>query len=279
MEETPYEIIKENISKILKEDLLEFLPNKWEKIGDVLILTISEKIKNYQYLIAEEYANVLDCKTVLKNQGSIKGELRLPEMKIIFGSTNTETIHKENGIKYKLDPMKVMFSSGNMSERIRMSEIKIKNETIVDLFAGIGYFSLPMAVYGEPAKIFACEKNPDAFNYLCQNISINNVTEKIITIKGDNRIAAPKNIADRVLMGYFGKTQQFIPIAIEALKNNSGVIHFHDLIPDEQMPDKKIEEIKKIVEIYDKNVELLKYNHVKSYAPGIGHYVLDIKLW
>jgi len=34
-----------------------------------------------------------------------------------------------------------MFSSGNMDERIRMSMISDKNEVVVDLFAGIGYFN------------------------------------------------------------------------------------------------------------------------------------------
>jgi tRNA wybutosine-synthesizing protein 2 len=171
-----------------------------------------------------------------------------------------------------------MFSSGNMDERIRMSKIDIKDETVVDLFAGIGYFSLPMAVYGSPKQIFAVEKNPDAFYYLTQNISLNHVTDKMIAIKGDNRLKSPKNVADRVLLGYFGKTHEFIPTAIESLKGNTGVIHFHDKIPDTNMPEYKINEIQKIVEVYDKKAELLEYNRVKSYAPGIGHYVLDIKL-
>lgn len=278
MKQSPFEKIKENLSKILPEDLLDFLPSKWEKIGEVLILVLPEKIEKYQFSIAEEYARVLDCKTVLKNKGPIKSELRVPDMEIIFGSKNTETVHKENKIKYKLDPAKVMFSSGNMDERIRMSKIDIKNEIVVDLFAGIGYFSLPMAVYGKPKKIFSIEKNPDAFYYLTQNISLNHVTDKITPIEGDNRLKSPKNVADRVLLGYFGKTQKFIPTAIESLKDNTGHIHFHDKIPDKNIPDIKMNEIKKIVEVYDKKAELLNYNRVKSYAPGIGHYVLDIKL-
>ncbi len=278
MKQSPFEKIKEKLSRILPKNLIDFLPSKWEKIGDVLILVLPEKLEKFQFLVAEEYAKVLDCKTVLRNKGPVKGELRVPDMEIIFGSKNTETVHKENKIKYKLDPTKVMFSSGNMDERIRMSKIDIKDETIVDLFAGIGYFSLPMAVYGSPKQIFAVEKNPDAFSYLSQNISLNHVTDKITAIEGDNRLKSPKNIADRVLLGYFGKTHEFIPTAIETLKNNSGVIHFHDKIPDKNIPDTKMNEIQKIVEVYDKKAELVDYNRVKSYAPGIGHYVLDVRL-
>ncbi len=58
-----------------------------------------------------------------------------------------------------------MFSSGNMNERIRMSNISKPNEVVVDLFAGIGYFTLPIAVYSKPKKIYACEKNPISYDF------------------------------------------------------------------------------------------------------------------
>jgi len=61
-----------------------------------------------------------------------------------------------------------MFSSGNMDERIRMSMISDKNEVVVDLFAGIGYLLCRMAVYSKPEKIYACEINPVAYDYLAK---------------------------------------------------------------------------------------------------------------
>lgn len=258
--------------------LLSKLPNKWEKVGDVLIIVLPSDLNGYKKLIGKNYAKVLGCKTVLNDTGGIKGEFRQPEVKIIYGQKNTVTIHSENRISFKLDPQKVMFSSGNMKERIRMAGISNKKETVVDLFAGIGYFTLPIAFYSKPMKVFACEKNQIAYDFLCENIVLNNVISIVQPIKGDSRKTAPKNIADRVIMGYINKTYKFLPTAIDCLKNFCGIIHYHDLYPLESVPELAIKIVDKIVQEKKCDFKLLSYSKVKSYAPGIGHFVFDIKI-
>jgi len=51
--------------------------------------------------------------------------------------------HKEGGVAYSLDVTKCMFSSGNTTERQRMAKLQCCGETVVDLYAGIGYYTLP----------------------------------------------------------------------------------------------------------------------------------------
>jgi len=278
MAEKPFEQIKKMLNNSIPENLLEKLPNKWEKIGDILTIILPKEIESYKKDVAEAYAKILGCKTVLNDIGGISGEYREPDVELVYGFGTTETIHRENGIYYKLDPQKVMFSSGNMDERIRMAHVSNSNEIVVDLFAGIGYFTLPMAVHSRSKKIYAIEKNPVSFNYLSQNIVLNNVTHIVEPILGDNRKMAPKDVADRVLLGYFGDTIRFLPIAVESLKNKCGIIHFHDKFPEETVPDKPLEIIKSNLEKYNKTCELISYKHVKTYAPGISHYVFDIKV-
>ena len=274
----PFEQIKKMLNNSIPESLLEKLPNKWEKIGDVLTIVLPEELESYKKDVAEAYAKILGCKTVLNDIGGISGEYREPDVELLYGSNNTETIHRENGICYKLDLQKIMFSSGNMDERIRMAHVSNSNEIVVDLFAGIGYFTLPMAVHSRPRKIFACEKNPISFNYLCQNITLNNVSSIVEPIHGDNRMVAPKNIADRVIMGYFGDTHQFLPIAFECLKNHCGIIHYHDKFADDTVPDKALDIVENVAEDYNRKINLLNFKCVKSYAPGISHYVFDVKV-
>ena len=274
----PYNKIKKDLEKSLPKKYLELMPNKWEKIGDVLIINLSSELIEYKDIIGEEYADVLNCKSVLNDLEGITGELRTPNTELIYGEKDTKTVHNENKVRFKLDPQKVMFSSGNMSERIRMANISNKNETIIDLFAGIGYFSIPIAVHSKPKKIYAIEKNPISYCFLKENISLNHVTNIIKPINGDNRELAPKNTADRVIMGYFGATIRFLPTAFKCLKNNSGIIHFHDKYPDKDFPNIPGEEIRNEARKSNLSVEILNMIKIKSFAPGISHYVFDLKI-
>jgi tRNA wybutosine-synthesizing protein 2 len=278
MIETPFEKIKKALLKEIPAKFIDKIPDKWEKIGDVVIIKLPAVIEKYSLIIGRTYAKFLQCKSILNDIGGITGIYREPQNKVIFGSHETTTIHKENGIRYKLDPKKIMFSSGNIDERIRMASISNKKETVIDLFAGIGYFTLPLAVYSKPKKIYACELNPVAYNFLCENIILNNVSNIIEPLKGDNRTIAPKNIADRVIMGYIDETSIFLPIAIRCLKNKKGIIHYHDLFPNKSSTDNILDKINNISKKFNRKTKLISYKNIKSYAPGLNHIVLDIRL-
>lgn len=276
MVKKPFQEIKDRLTSLLTEEQSNLLPKKWEKIGDVLIFSLDDKLLPVEQRIAKVYADVLSCKSVLKDVGGIDGPLRQPKLSLLYGDEDTVTIHKENGVKYKLDPSKIMFSSGNMDERKRMGEVDCTDEIVVDLFAGIGYFSLPIAVHADPKKVFCCELNPIAFSFLKENIVLNRVSDVIIPLVGDNRNVAPRNVADRVLMGFFGDTHKYLPVAFQSLYYHTGIIHFHDTFPDTDVPQVPMSFIQKIAKQYNSSVSLSHVQKVKSFAPGISHYVLDV---
>jgi tRNA wybutosine-synthesizing protein 2 len=273
---TPFDEIKKVLSKEIPSNLIEIIPDKWEKVGDVGIVKLHPNLNKYSEIIGKKYAKFLQCKTILNDIGGIIGTFRKPKTKIIYGDKETEIIHKENKIRFKLDPQKIMFSSGNMDERIRMATISNEKETVVDLFAGIGYFTLPIAVHSRPKKIFTCEINPVAYDYLCENIVLNNVSDIVEPLKGDNRKVAPKNIANRVLLGYFGETKKFLPTAFNCLKDCKGIIHYHEKLPEKYVPHKPLQTVKNLVKKYGGLINLFDYKQIKTYAPGISHYVFDI---
>ena len=275
---TPLDQIKKELYEEMPSELVNFLPDRWEKIGNILIIKLNDNLKKYEYRIAKKYAEILHCKNVLNEIGGISGVYRQPKVKLLYGSKDTETIHIENGIKFKLDPSKIMFSSGNMDERIRMANISNKNETVIDLFAGIGYFTLPMAVYSKPKKIIACEKNLVAYNYLCDNILLNNVISIVEPLIGDSRKISPENIANRVIMGYINETHRFISTAIRCLKNSTGIIHYHDVFPNELISQKPLKMIQDVADGCNTKVNTLNHRIIKSYAPGMSHVVFDLKI-
>jgi len=258
----------------IPEMLASLLPSRWELLGDVLLLRFPAELDPYEREIGRAYAQALHARTVCRETGVISGVHRTPKVEVIFGQ-GTETVHKENGILYKLDVSQVMFSSGNMDEKRRMSELDCREETVVDMFAGIGYFSLPLAVHAGASRVIACEINPVAFGYLRQNIALNHVEGVVEPVLGDNRDLPGKRMADRVVMGYVGTTDQFLPKAFELIRPG-GVVHYHETCSVDEWPDQPLRRIRE--NAGSRGVEVLRAAEVKSYAPAISHYVIDFQV-
>ena len=267
----PQERIVSELSD-LPADAVAALPMKWEFVGDVAIVKLDERCIPYKERIGKVYAGVLGAKTVCADINGITGELRRPSTEILYGS-ETEAVRLENGILYEFDVSRIMFASGNVDERHRMKELDCGGETVVDMFAGIGYFALPIAKFTGARRVFACEKNPDSYKYLVKNTERNDVSEKMIPILGDNRNIPGKGFADRVVMGYVQTTSAFLPKALEIVKRG-GIIHYHDTLYVKGHEEK----IEGIFAAAGTNFEIELIREVKSFAPSVSHYVADVRI-
>jgi tRNA wybutosine-synthesizing protein 2 len=258
----------------LDRAMIERLPDSWEMLGDVLIIKLPEDLMPSKGIIAEAYADVLAAKSVLRDLGAIRGEGRQPAMDLLLG-TDTEATHLENGVLYSLDAANIMFSSGNVDERTRMGSIECDGEVVLDMFAGIGYLSLPMAVHHDPKKIYACEIRKLTYDYLERNIELNDVGDVVVPIFGDNRIFSPQEKADRILMGYLKDTFRFLPKALECLRSG-GVIHYHENFPNAVLPGRPIEHLREAAG-EDWEFDILRNKVVKTFSPGVSHVVIDVR--
>jgi tRNA wybutosine-synthesizing protein 2 len=268
----PIELVREAAD--IPEGLLGLLPSKWERLGDVGILRLDDALDPFEAEVARAYAQALGLKAVLREIGAIDGEFRRPATRVIFGQ-DTVTTHLENGIRYRLDAAGIMFSSGNEEERVRMADLRCDDETVVDMFAGIGYFSLPLAVYQTPRRIIACEVNPKAHSFLVENITLNGVEGRIQPFLGDNRTLEGESFADRVLMGYVKTTHEFLPAAMRFLKDG-GVVHYHETCPNELIAERPVQRLNDAAG--GRRVDVLRFKEIKSYAPGVSHVVIDARV-
>jgi tRNA wybutosine-synthesizing protein 2 len=242
---------------------------KGKVIGDILV--VKENVDDIDKLLKTP-----GVKRIVK-LGRINGLKREPDVEVIVGD-GTETVHRENKCSFKLDVARIMWSKGNTTERKRMSQLPDDGETIVDMFAGIGYFSIPMAVHSNPEKIYSVEINPVSHGYLCDNVKLNKVENIIEPLLGDCRELAPKNCADRVLMGYIGNTNEYLDVAMEVLKDD-GMIHYHESVPDCIKFVRPVERIKAAAETAGRGeVEIIKKRIIKPYSPGVYHVVVDAKV-
>ena len=263
---------REAVVQRLPPALAAHVPRTYERIGDVVLLRLPPEIPGRRE-IAATYADVLGAKAVLADRG-VRGPWREPDAEPLFGG-DAETVHVEDGVRYRLDVAKVMFSSGNVAERIRMGRAVRPGETVVDLFAGIGYFALPMAVHGRPARVVACEANPTAFRFLEANVRLNRawcVEPRL----GDCREVAPDRAANRIVMGYLD-AEAYLDVAMRAAKDDC-VLHYHESTPAEEVPSGPWSRVESAAKTAGFRAELLAVHRIKSYAPRIRHVVLDVRL-
>ncbi|MDI9645557.1 MAG: class I SAM-dependent methyltransferase family protein [Archaeoglobales archaeon] len=257
------------------KDLLDLPEEKvsqinYKVLGELILVKIPEELEDRK----NEIGNALlklhkNCKAVWLDRGK-EGMLRKPKVELIAGS-GSETIYKENGCIFKFDVRKVMFSSGNKGERMRIAKIVNEGEVVVDMFAGIGYFSIPIAVHSKAEKIYSIEVNPDSYYYLLENINLNNVTN-VNPILGDSMFVTPRNVADRVIMGHI-YCQDFLPAAIRALRGK-GYIHYHEAVP-RHLTWRAEDRVKRACARMGRKVQIISTRKVKNYSPNVYHVVVD----
>jgi len=244
-------------------------------IGDIAVIEIPPELEAKAEDIGRALLeSVPAVKAVYMKQSPISGVERVRKLRHLAGERRTETVHTENGVKIKLDIGKVYFSPRLSYERQRIAEQVKEGETIVDMFAGTGAFSLVIA-RRKKVKIYAIDINKTAVEYLRQNIGLNRLRGEIIPIYGDCRKVAPRNTADRVIMNLPGQSHHFLETAFQVLRG-SGVIHFYTLGEEpepfsrgEKIVEEKASSLGIKVRIGEKRV-------VRSYAPRRYIVVLDV---
>jgi tRNA wybutosine-synthesizing protein 2 len=270
-----FKAVRDSLREKLRREELRRLKGGWELIGDVLILKMSEELdKEGKCIIAERFMDFIPKVKVVLNRGGIANPFREPISEVLAGTAG-ETIHKENGCRFKIDPSKVMFSTGNMGERRRMATIADNDEIVLDMFAGIGQFTIPMAKHSKPKRVLSIEKNPVAYSYLVENVKLNGLVN-VTPILGDCREESPRGEVNRVIMGYFFDTLKFLPHALAAL-DAGGVIHFHDLVHRRKLDERAVE-LMDMVGAMGYALGRINPRIVKSYSPSRYHAVFDMEV-
>jgi len=257
----------ENVSKI---------PKGYQLIGHVALLNIDSDLMSLAEVIGD-LTLIFESRaeSVAVRTGPTYGQKRNPNYRLVAGSRNTTTTHIENGIRFKLDPLRITFSRGNVNERILLPDQVSSKEYVVDMFACVGQFSLPIAVHSG-AEVLAIEINDLAYDFLCQNMMMNEVHANMKAVLGDCR-DVPFGNANRIVMGYLHDTIDFLPHALRGLQSPGGIIHMHGLVhgtAEDKIRNTIITESSEFGFMAEISSRL-----IKKYSPGVYHRVFDIKLF
>ncbi|MBS3155253.1 methyltransferase domain-containing protein [Candidatus Woesearchaeota archaeon] len=246
------------------------LPHSYDIIGSILIFESKQKMTKIQEKkIAEELLKInKNIKIIAKKADIYKGKYRTRKIQIIAGENRKETLHKENGIKIKLDVEKCYFSSRSSQERLRIAKLVKKNESVLVMFSGVAPFPLVISRNSKAREVYGIEINPIAHKYALENIRINKFSN-IYLIKGDVKKELPKlkKKFDRIIMPLPKEAKNYLNLALKYLKNN-GTIHLY-LFSNEN-------DFSKLKKEYSKKFKV-KLTKCGAYAPRIFRVCLDLK--
>jgi tRNA (guanine37-N1)-methyltransferase len=155
-------------------------------------------------------------------------------------------------------------------------------EVIVDLFAGVGPFSVLIGKRNPKAKIYAVDLNPDAVELLKVNVRVNRVESSVFPICADAReIAASKlkGSADRVIMNLPETAINFVDAACNVLKPQGGIVHFYGFVRTPDSIENLKQRFSELVEKKKRRVEGFLYaKSIRETAPFESQIALDAKI-
>jgi len=257
-------------------ELRERLPVSFDIIGDVAIVRLDDDMVDLGPKIGEALLRTFPrLRTVALDRG-VKGELRVRDLEVVAGENRTETVHTEYGIRLLIDPAKVYFNPRLSNERWRIASLVREGETVVDMFAGVGPFSIMIAKHAQPGTVYAMDLNHDAVEYMRENIRMNKVTN-VVPIEGDSRqLVFDVPCADRIIMNLPHSARDFFADALTRLKLG-GIIHFYTICEREDIGpilDRMVTEAAGMGVL----ITILREEELKTYSPSMSVFSADIGL-
>lgn len=257
-----------------RENPIREVSGAYELIGDIAIIDQHEKN-------ALEMANVLlkhkNIKTIFQATSAVSGEYRTREVTFLKGEKKTETLYRENGCKYLLDVTQVYFTPRLSTERMRITDQIRNGDKVVDMFAGIGPFSILIAKRYPDTHVIAIDKNPVAIRYLRENVRLNKI--KNIEIRGGDAKNEVKGIsdADHVIMNLPHSGLDFLDSAFAVIKRG-GTIHFYAISHEADLFEGLFAEIEACARKACLQVFPLERRIVRPYAPYQYNICIDFKV-
>lgn len=254
-------------------------------IGNIAIVRLTQESrkhgKDIARMIMSNHANI---KTVLFQTSAVNGKFRLRKFQHGAGEKTTSAIHKESKCVFSVDVAKCYFSPRLLHERTRIAKTVKDGEVVVNMFAGVGCYSIIIAKKSNVRKVYSIDINPKAVEYMKENARMNGVFEKVVPILGDAKDIIERrlrHVADRVLMPLPEKALEYLPYALLALRERGGSVHYYDFVHAKKTED-PVEKVRlKVTEkllTLGASFDTLYGRVVRETGPNWYQVVLDIQI-
>lgn len=261
--------LKEKVSNdvsVMKEYSDEDLSiPSYERIGDIVLISELDDISEEEAVEAVlEHNPGLD--SILLKEENLSGEFRVGGYRKLYGE-ETETIHREHGVRLKVDPTKMFFSEREGTERKRIFESIADGEDVLVMFSGAGPFPVTIGKDSEASKIVGIEKNPKAVKYAKENVELNNL-DNIEILQGDVREICPElGKFDHVLMPSPTNALEFIGEALKCVENEGRLV-VYSVSDRDDLYRPVIEEVEEEASNQGLSVEVVERRVTADFSPS-----------
>ena len=291
----PHVRLNRIVSKWLSANELEMtvdevVPTKWEKLGNLVLLPVdwggdgvAETLQAHRNAetLWRAMAEALNAEALGVQAPIANDTFRSSQVRMLLGSPHVRFV--DHGITFAFDASKVMFSSGNITERRRIGALDMSGETVVDAYAGVGYYAFPMLIHSGAARVHACEINPASLEGLRAGAEANGLTDRLVVHEGDNAssLAVLQGQADRCHLGLLPSSEAAWEACLLALKPTGGTLHIHMNVEEERIEawsKATVARFRSLVEHHGLSfsVNSVHLERVKWFAPRVRHVVLDL---
>jgi len=271
------------LSGVLSSEDLCKVYNSFDVIGDIAIIRLPSTSQAKAIIVAKAImSRHRNVKTVLLQASPVSGDLRLRRLAHVAGANKTSTVHREFSCSFSVDVAKCYFSPRLSHERMRIAKKVEPYETVVNMFAGVGCFSIMIAKHANPAQVFSIDVNPAAIQFMQENIRLNRVYGKVAPLLGDSKaiiVNQLPHVADRVLMPLPEKALEYLPYASFALKASGGWIHYYGLehAKKTESPAEKVKlKVSETLAALDMDFEVPFVRVVRSTGPNWFQLAADV---
>jgi tRNA (guanine37-N1)-methyltransferase len=273
-------MLKKALENILTSQESQDLISSFDQIGDIIIVRIPDSLLAKKKLIGETLLNeVKIAKSVFYQASPVEGDFRTRNLENLAGENKTETEYKEFGCKFTVDVENAFFSPRLSTERERIANLVQEGETIVNMFAGVGMFSI-MIAKKKKCTVYSIDINPVAAKLCEKNITSNKLAGNVISINGEASQVIQeqlKNKSDRTLMLLPERSDEFLKSAIDSTKNG-GIIHYYSHIhADKKSNAGKFSE-EHYLQVTPVKSEILGSKIVRAVGPRYYQTVVDVKI-
>jgi tRNA (guanine37-N1)-methyltransferase len=274
-------MLKEALSAVLDKTEIGLLSSSFDVIGDIAIIKVPNDLSSKESLIASQILRAMkNVRTVLKQSSDVQGEFRLRDLNFVGGEEKYDTIYKESGCLFKINVKEVYFSPRLSTERERIASLVKNGEHILNMFAGIGTFSIIIAKTRE-CEVESVDKNPRAIGFARESLKLNRrLKGKVNPILADAAEFARshKETFDRVIMPLPEQAKEFLEVAFESARDKA-TIHYYVHVPDKEFQDENwIAGHLKSLNL-TKRYEILNWKKVREVGPRYIQAVADLKVY